>query len=120
MNKQNTLTRIKDCFFNLKGKARQKMLFLMATLTCLAFEAESVFAKGTGNGTIDGILGGIIGQLYTVFKAVGVMLLFAGIVMMFLAFKDEDGSAKTRAGMMIGIGAALMSIETIMNSMNIV
>lgn len=112
----NLKTRVID---SIKG-SRNKFRYLYTLFLFTILQPQTVLAAGSAiDSEIDSKLGSIIGALCSVFRAVGIIMTVAGVVMMVLAFKDEDGSAKTRAGMMLGIGVVLIFSKTLLSNMGL-
>lgn len=74
------------------------------------------FAYADLDSEIDAKLGKVLGVLCSVFRGVGIILLFASVAMMIMAFKDEDGASKTRAGMFLGISIVLISMKSFVST----
>ena len=89
-----------------------------ASVTSAAFAgAQTVFAENSGGGAsaansaLSSVFGGVKDLVGAIFRWIGYMLLIWGVAMLILAFKNEDADSKSRAMMLIGVGAALTAID---------
>ena len=63
------------------------------------------------NEALSSVFEKIKGLVGTIFRWIGYMLLLWGVAQLILAFKNEDADSKSRAMLLIGVGAALTAIE---------
>lgn len=92
--------------------------------TSLALSVASIGAINSPfavtNANADSLMKSIIDKLLTLVVYVGVILAVWGIVQFFLALKNEDSDSKSRAGMTIVAGVALITIKTIISGLQII
>lgn len=60
-----------------------------------------------------------VAQILTLVGYIGIILAVWGAVQFFLALKNEDSDSKSRAGMTIVCGAALIGIKPIVNQLGL-
>lgn len=70
--------------------------------------------------TIDTVLSSVLGIMFAMATYIGIALFAWGIIMLFLAIKNEDPESKSKAIMTAVAGAALFSITGILSAAGII
>lgn len=100
-------------------KARNSGTAAAAIASSFLAGANTVFADGDPSAVADSQLKSVFGNIKaligTIFKWIGWMLLAWGVAQLLLAFKNEDADSKSRAMMLIGVGAGLTVVNTFIN-----
>lgn len=101
-------------------KARNSGTAAAAIASSFLAGANTVFADGgnpsaEADSQLKSVFGNIKALIGTIFKWIGWMLLAWGVAQLLLAFKNEDADSKSRAMMLIGVGAGLTVVNTFIN-----
>lgn len=70
--------------------------------------------------TIDTVLSSVLGIMFAMAKYIGIALFAWGIIMLFLAIKNDEPESKSKAIMTAVAGAALFSITGILSAAGII
>lgn len=100
-----------------KIKLNARTLKIVAGSTASAALVGTSFAFASST-TAKGLVQGMLGYVFTIFKYIGWLLLAWGIGQLVLAFKNEDADSKSRAMMLIVVAIILTVIGTIFNGLN--
>lgn len=98
------------------------MLVWFAFVTSLGAEMLPVFADvnlSSATSDLQSIVKDVIKIVGLVFRVIGVILSVYSIGQLVLAFKNEDADSKSRASTQLVIGIVLISLPTILDSLNL-
>ena len=102
------LTAIKK-FIQKKATAIKSMATPACIMSAIACTTPLVFAAPTA----EGLIGKILGVIFTIAGYIGILLLVWGVIMLVLAIRNEDGDSKSRAVLFIVVAIVLITLGAV-------
>lgn len=93
---------------------------LMAAVLPATASATTVTVNDLSGKTTDQLVGSIIGQVLTLARYVGVMLLVFGFYQLYISFKDDNPDGKIKAITICVTAVGLMTIKSILEAVGVI
>ncbi len=106
-----------------KTEINKKHFIMAGVLICVVailLTTTTAFADVKLDSSLTNLLETIIDYLGLIFRVVGILLLAYAVGQMILAFKDDNPDAKTKASTLIVVAFILISIKSILDSLNLI
>lgn len=120
------MNKIKNCLYKFSDKVKEYKTKIYLAMALAPASSLPVFAENNSNqpttgtnDTMTNIITNMLGIIYMMAKYIGILLATWGVVQLILAFKNEDADSKSRAMMLLVCSVALISAETIINSLGL-